>query len=170
MEQPGVHSGASLEVVIAGVGDQDVGHCLTVVHWVYLHVDMTGGGGDRPKLIFIGSISLLRVYWYHVGLLPISEGGPIDGGVWPEGSDHQRSENLTLVIEEVLAPVVLVRGGGCDCGRGVGGAQIGIISGRRLLRLETGNLVLANSLRKPSEDDECRGHRDCADHDGDDGG
>ena len=104
-----------------------------------------------------------------MGLLSISESGPVDGGVWSKGSDHQWAEHLALIVEEVLAPVVLVRGGGCDCGRGVGGAQIGIISGRRLLRLETRNLVLANSLRKPSEDDECGRHSDGTDHDGHDG-
>ena len=31
-----------LEVIVTGVGDQDVRHGLTVVHRVYLHVDVAG--------------------------------------------------------------------------------------------------------------------------------
>ena len=105
-----------------------------------------------------------------MGLLAISKGCPVYGGVGSNGCDHQWSENLTLIVKEVLAPGVLVRGGGCDCGGSVGGAQIRIISWRRLLRLKTGNLVLANSFGEPSEDDERGGDGHSTDHDGDDGG
>ena len=50
---------APLQIVVAGVGHEDVGHGLTVVDRVDLHVDMTGRGSDGPKLVFIGSISLI---------------------------------------------------------------------------------------------------------------
>ena len=69
-----------------------------------------------------------------MGLLPVGEGGAVDGGVGTDWGDHERPEDLALVVEEVLgvAGGDLVGSGGGDGGGGGGGGEVGVVAGEPL--------------------------------------
>merc|ERR1719509_322615 len=149
------------QVVVRHVGDENVGHGLAVVHGVDFHVDVRGGGGDGAELVLGPGVAVGgRVDGNDVRLLAVGEGGAVDGGVGPDGGDHQRAQHLALAVEEVLAVGAgrLVGGGGGDGGGGGGGGEVGIVAGGacvpRLQARHRRRPAPQGTLGEPAEDDE----------------